>query len=827
MANPTFSLAVRLLLRELRSGRLLTMFAATLIAVTATVSVALLVERVTQIMVAESSALLAADLTVTSSAAAPDIAEAAQDRRLATATATSLRSVVSLGDKLQLVRLKAVSEEYPLRGKLRLAESIGGPPKVAAAAPGPGEVWADTRFFQLTGATPGSTIGIGASELKLTKVLVVEPDRGREIFSLAPRVMMGQADLAATQLIVPGSRATYTLYVAGRADALSQFRDSVKLTSSQKLHDPSDSRLEIRSTFLQAERFLTLAAFAGVILATIGIALAARAYCERHQTTVAIMKTMGLTSAEVARIIAFELFVLAVTAALLGNAVAFGLHQLLADRFLPEAALEATILPTMPFLHGIGIAVVILGGFALPVMWRLAQLPVPSILLHRMAQKRQNAVVIVVIGIVSLALVAPWHMSNSRVIALTLAGMLITALTVALAALALIYLLRMLGRRTALTWRFGLANVARRGGLSVTQCTALGLGLSILLLLGLVREDLLEQWQGRIPAGAPNQFLINIQPDETDPLAEYLGDQTGTRVDLYPMVRGRLSLINEREVNPNDFTDPRARRLADREHNLSSAQTLKNDNKIIAGNWWRAGERGQWSVEKSLADALGIELGDRLTFTVAASSVTGTVSSIREVDWGNFQVNFFIVGSPDLLTDQPATFITSFFLDPEDHKTMAGLVQRFPSVTAIDVEAAMYQVRLVMSRVSAALTWVFGFSIVAALLVLIAAIQSTHRERLFDVVLLKTLGAGKHFVSLSVVVEFVVLGAIAGTLGSLGAIGTGWALAVWVLQIPYAINWSIALTGLVATLVLVAGIGLIAALETHRHPVVHGLRRAR
>lgn len=821
------SLAFRFLQRDIRSGRLATMLMATFVAVAATVSVALLVERVNQIMVAESSALLAGDLAISGATRQPAIRATAETYDLDTNETVALRSVVAAGEKLQLVRLKAVGSSYPLRGQLRISEQLNGRAEPSTSGPQRGEIWADPRFFHLTESAPGDRISIGAMAFKVSKVLIVEPDRGRDIFALAPRVLMHLDDLDATGLIVPGSRATYTTLVAGPAQKVADFKSQLTLGPNQRLQDPRESRPEIQSTFLQAERFLTLGAFTGVLLATIGIMLAANAYRERQRMAVAIMKTLGLTTGEITRTIGFELLLLALLAALFGNATAYVLHQALAARFLPDAALTATTLPLVPFVHGVWVAVVVLAAFAMPPLAQLARLPVTNILARPATESRHSNLGLAAAAVIGLLLVAPWHLSNSKLIALTLSGMCITALLAALVSYGLVRILRHFGRNASISWRFGIANIARRGVLSVTQCTALGLGIAVVLLLGIVREDLFEQWQERIPEGTPNQFLINIQPDEVDQLSAFLDSVTGLNTRLYPMVRGRLSYINDVAVEAESFQDPRARRLAAREHNLSSARTAKSDNRVVAGKWWLGDGREQWSVERGLADALGIQLHDRLTFDVASRPVSGVVTNIREVDWGNFQVNFFVVGTPELLEGQPTTFITSFYLDPRETHAMSELVRTFPSVTVIDVEAVMFQVRLVMARVSGALTWVFGFALVAAVLVLVAAIQASQRARVLDVVLLKTLGASKRFVTVAVVTEFVILGALAGALGSLGALATGWALAVGVFRIPYVINASIAGWGVGAGIVLVSCIGLAATLDTHRHAVVDGLRRLR
>jgi putative ABC transport system permease protein len=817
--------ALRLLRRDLASGRLLVMLLAAVVAVASATSINLLVTRVERVMLAESSALLAGDLALTSSdpIATETIAQA-RAAGLTTALTVTLRSVVGAGETLQLVRLKAVDDAYPLRGQPLIAAALGARPRTVTNGPPRGEVWGDPRLVQLLGLGVGDKLAIGRSELPLGAVLLLEPDRGGDVFALAPRVMMNLADLAATELIVPGSRASYTLLMAGPPDAIDTFRADFEPAAGDRLIDPREARPEMETAFTQAERFLALAAFAGILLATIGIALAAGAYSEHHAHTVAILKTLGLTRRRIAGVLALEILLLAVTAALVGDALAWAVHGLLLGQFLPDAARLDSRLPLLPLAYGAWVATVVLGGFALPALTALTRLPVITILNRDRTGMPAGGGWRVLGMIAAVALIAPWHTGNPRLVALAFAGMTGAALAVAGVAWLLVRALGGMHARTAMSWRFGLANVARRARLSVVQTTAIGLGIAVLLLLGLVREDLLGQWRARLPAQAPNQFLVNIQPDEVDGLREFLASHGHDDIAFYPMVRGRLVRIGDTAVDPDAYEDPRARRLADREFNLSWATTLKPDNVLLDGRWWPQTATAEMSVERGLAERLDIALGDTLEFGVADRTVAGVVTSLRGVEWDNFEVNFFVVTTPDLLHDAPATWITSFYLPAAETPLLAELVRRFPSVTVIDVDALMRQVRQVMERVAGALGWVAGFALAAGILVLAAAVQASQRERVLDVVLLKTLGAPRRFITASMLVEFVLLGAVAGALGAIGALATGWLLASEVFDMPWLPDWRIAASGVLAGIAGVSAAGGLVVWRTHRQSVVAGLR---
>lgn len=823
-AGTLVRLALRLVRRDLGSGRLLVMTLAASVAVASTVAVSLLVARVEQVLVAEASALLAADFAIASNEPPPPAyAQAAQRHGLRSVVTASLRSVIAHGERLQLVNLRALGDGYPLRGELTIARVAGGAPERVAHGPPRGELWADARVLALLEVAPGAVVKVGNAALTLSAILLFEPDRGGDPFALAPHAQMHADDLAASGLVLPGSRIGYTLLVAGPAEALARFRADLTLRDGDRLSDPREARPELRAAFRQAERFLSLAAFAGVLLATIGIALAALGYRDHHEATVALLKTLGLSRRETTLVLALELMLLALLAGSAGNALAYAVHTRLVDTLLPHLGEAVGTLPLLPFVHGAGVAVVALAGYALPPLYALSALPV-SVALARdrsvLAWPSRTTVLVMLAATLALA---PWHIGDAGLVALALTGMLLAGALLAAAAALLVAALGRLRSRTRMGWRFGLANIARRARLSVLQTTALGLGLAVILLLAVVQNDLLSQWTARLPPDAPNQFLINVQPDEVPALVEFLAARGLHGASFHPMVRGRLTSINGRAVSPDDYREARARRLADREFNLSWAARPKADNRIIAGRWWEAGATAELSVEEGIAETLALALGDELGFHVAGREVRGRVTSLRHVEWDNFEVNFFVVASPDLLAAEPATYITSLHVGPAAQPAMAALVARFPSVTVIDVDALMQQVRGVMQRVSNALLWVFLCALLAGTLVLAAAVQASRRERLLDVVLLKTLGASRRFVRMTAVLEFTVLGFISGSVGSFAAMTTGWALAGWVLDLDYVPDWRVAAIGVIGGMAGVGLLGLALAGRTMRQSVVHGL----
>ena len=819
-------LALRFFRRDLRSAHFAVIGLAVLIAVASTTSVGTFTGRVRAALAQQSHALLAADLALQSTETiAPGLREQARAAGLATSEFAVLRTMLGSGDALQLAELKAVAEGYPLRGTMRVRSDEHDAEEVASDIPAPGEAWVEPRLLPLLHIKPGDLLQVGASRLRVTRLLVLEPDRAGEFFAIAPRVLINLADLPATALIAPGSRVQYALLLAGKPSALARFQDANPPGRHARFISPSDARPEIRAALTHAEQFLGLAALTATTLAGIAILLAARGFAVSRFDLVALLRTCGASRGEITALVLGELLLLALLASALGALLGVGFQAVLSGLLhdwtqtqLPPASWGGA---ARGFLAGF----VAVGGFALAPLLGLRQVPPARILRQDLGVPGSRTPAALLQGGVAVVLLAPWDSGDWRLTAWALVGFLVVFAMLAGTGFLLVRGMGALRGRTGLTWRAGLANLARRPRESVWQISALGLGIMALLLLTVLRTDLLTRWRESLPPATPDQFLINIQPSQVDALATFLRRQGVTHAELHPMVRGRLVKIGEREVNPDSYTDPSARRLVDREFNLSWADRLKSDNRVTAGAFWEPGAGPQFSVETDLARRLDIRLGDRLTFSVAAQEVTATVTSLRAVSWDSMQVNFFVLAPPELLAQQPATYITSFHLPASAKTLLRELVQAFPNVTAIDVGAMLTQVRAIIARVSAAVQFVFLFTLAAGLVVLVAALKASEAARLRDAVILKTLGAPRAVVARIAATEFVALGLAAGLVGGLGAAGAGWLIATRVLHIAFNPVPAALLTGMMLGVLAILGVGLHAMFGVWREPVANALRR--
>ncbi|NEV63203.1 ABC transporter permease [Thiorhodococcus minor] len=821
-------ITLRLLRQDWRSGELYLLSAALILTVAAITAVGFFTNRVEATMERQGSALIAADLALESSSPlAEDLSQEARSRSLETARTVEFRSVVTAGRQPQLVQIKAVDPGYPLRGELRVAEATDLDDRPSATGPPAGDVWVESRLLRLLDIAIGDTLRVGETGLRIAAILTDEPDQGRNLFSIAPRVLMSRADLPATGLIGPASRATYRLLIAGPAEAIADFKPWLepRLAANVSLDDALEARPEFASAVDRASRFLRLATLVTLLVAGAAIALASHRLVERQIDAVAVMRCLGAPRHLLMRVFVLRLLVFGLLASLLGCLLGWlgqlGLITALADwleQDLPPPSLT-------PVLIGITTGMIALLGFAVPPLAQLAQVPPLRALRRDLGRPRASAALTLGAAGLALALLVFWQANDFELAWKLLAGLLGALLALILTVLVLVRLAGGLAGRASGVWRLGLAAMARRPGTAVLQITGLGVGILALLLLAVVRVDLLKSWQETVPEGAPNYFLINIQPHEVEPLREFLSSVEIQTPDLYPMIRGRLTHIGGQAVDPERYQDPRAERLATREFNLSYGAEMQPDNRIVAGDWWGSKDAPpQFSVEEGIAETLGIELGDDLTFWVSGHAISGPVTSLRKVQWDSFNANFFVVASPALLRDEPATFITSFFLPAEREAVVAELARRFPSVTTLDVDAILRQVRGVIDRGVLAVEYVFLFTLGAGLLVMYAGIQASLEQRRVEHGILRTLGADRRSLLTSLGVEFTAAGLLAGLLASIFAESTGYLLAEQLFELEFSFNPGLWALGVLGSGALIGVAGTLATYPLLIRPPLRTLR---
>jgi putative ABC transport system permease protein len=798
----SFMLGLRALRRDWRSGELRLLMLALLVAVMAVTSVGFLTDRVGLALQRDSAQMLGGDLALRADQPAPaNFLAQASDRDLAVAQTAQFPSMVSGQQGVQLASVKAVTNTYPLRGQLRLSEQPVGESELVAHAPAPGTVWVDPQLPGMLGLRVGDSLELGLSTFRVAKLLLHEPDRSMQFVNVAPRVMLNMSDLQATGLVVQGSRVNYHLLVAGEPAAVRSYQSwlNENLQRGQRLSTLESNRPEVQRTMNRANQFLGLVALLTVLIAAVAVALAARRFTLRHQDGVAVMRCLGIGRAQLTTMLWVEFLLLGLGISAVGIVIGFGLHYGLVS---VVSAWIGNTLPapsSLPVWHGLATGLMLLLGFALPPLSALRHVAPARVLRRDAGGAALRTWPAYILGLVAFFLLMVWVSGDSR-LSLVVSGGFLAAFAF-FAGVAWV-LLAILGRwrrrmRGSPALRFALAGMSRRRGLTITQLCSLAIGLMILLLLAITRTDLVQGWQHTVPEDAPNTFLINIQPDQREHVVDALAEAGVDDLVMYPMIRGRLTEINQKPVSGQDFTNERAQRMVDREFNLSFAQVLPASNEVVQGRWLDPA-KSEVSLEVELADTLGVKTGDHLTFDVAGASVQVLVSGLRQVKWDSFDANFFALMSPSALALAPTTYITSFHL-PRDSVAVAGaLVEQFPNLTVFDVGAILGQIQRVLDQVIGAVQFLFLFTAAAGIIVLGAALFSTRDERRNEAALLRALGASGVQLRQALRIELILLGILAGLLASGGAVLIASLLAGLVFDFSLTVAWWPWLIGIVA-----------------------------
>ncbi|MFA9440647.1 ABC transporter permease [Uliginosibacterium sp. sgz301328] len=826
----TLRLAWTSLLRDLRAGELTLLAVALLIAVTCLTSVGFLTDSLRLGLNRDANQLLGGDLLVTADHPLPMALSDEAHRLGVRVTETRLfNSMVSTDDVAQLAAVKTVDLGYPLRGSLQVAPAMGAPGGEAGRIPARGEAWLEERLVSGLGVKPGDSVQLGNSHFRVGALVTFESDRGTNFFSFIPRIIINAADLDGTGLIQEGSRVRYRLQFAGdkrEIDALQTWL-APRLERGERIESIDNARPEVRNGLDRAHRFLRLAAMLAVVLAAVAIGLSSRRYLQRHLDGCAVMRCFGASRRQLIGVYLVEFVCFGLVVGALGCIVGFALQAGLAKVASSLVSAELPLPGPVPAVHGMLTSLVLVAGFIVPQLLRLTRVPPIRVLRREWDALEASSLGAWVVGALALAGLMLWVAQDIRLGLYVVGGFAAACVVFAVAGWIVLSLFARV-RSVSGGWglRYGLAALHRRLGGSVVQSVALALGLTAVLLLTLVTQDLLNSWRRNQSPDAPNQFVMNIQPEQRPQVRKLFTDNGLPAPDLLPMIRGRLVSINDRPVKGGDYEEDRTQRLAEREFNLSWASTLQDGNRVVAGRWHGDAHVPEFSMEEGIGTRLGIKLGDEVVFDIGGQRVTGKISSIRKLDWDSMRVNFFFTAAPGLLDDYPASYITSFRLPDGKSTFIAQLVGSFPNLSVIDVGQVISQVVSLTDKLISVVQFVLAFALVAGIVVLLSALQATHDERMYELSVLRSLGARRTQLRAAMLAEFAVLGLLAALLAIAAALGIGYSLSTFVFDLKY----QPALAGLL-------GAGLLSALAVTiagwlgvrgllRKTVVEGLRAA-
>ncbi|SFB69096.1 putative ABC transport system permease protein [Polaromonas sp. OV174] len=851
--KPLFlKLGWKTLWRDLRAGELRLLIVAVTLAVASLTAVGFFADRLKAGLQRDALQLLGGDAVVRSDGLTPPIfISKAKELGLQTASTVTFptmgRARDEDGGQARLVAFKGVPEGYPLRGSMKVADNAQSAGQDTRDIPAPGTAWVDASLLDALGLSLGQTLLMGEASFKLTRIIVQEPDRGAGFISFSPRVMVNQADVAATGLIQPASRTNYRLAVAGEGKAVKAFvqwaTDELKKPGAEsglrgvRLESLESGSPEMRQTLDRAEKFLNLVALLAALLSAVAVAIVARSFAAKHLDDCAMLRVLGQPQRTIALAYTFEFVLAGLIASALGVALGFAVHY---GFVLLLAGLVETVLPAAtfwPVAFGMGMGLTLLLAFGLPPVLQLAQVPPLRVIRRDVGNLRPASLLVLGLGVLGFAALLLAASSDWKLGLIAVGGFLGAVLVFAAASYIAVKVLRAsVNEGSAPRWlMLATRQLSARPVYAVVQTSALAVGLLALMLLVLLRTDLISSWRQATPPDAPNRFVINVQPDQGDAFQQALRDAGVKKFDWYPMIRGRLVAINGKPVTPDDFEEDRAKRLVDREFNLSNSAQQPSHNQVVAGRW-TAGEKDAVSVEEGLAKTLGLKLGDQLRFDMAGQLSEAKITSLRKVDWGSMHVNFFVMYPvAQLAAEVPVSFISAFRA-PEAAPVIAGqakspsfdnaLVKTFPNITNVDMSSTLAQVQRVLDQVIRAVEFLFGFTLAAGLVVLFAAITATREERAREFAIMRAVGARASLLRQVQRAELAGVGLLAGFLASIVALAVGWALARYVFDFSWTGSWSVPIFGSLAGALLALAAGWWGLRSVLNTPVVETLRRA-
>ncbi|MBA5686471.1 ABC transporter permease [Rugamonas apoptosis] len=841
------TLALKMTARDWRAGQLRFLLVALTVAVAALAASGFFIDRLRTGMERDAHQLLGADVVINADLPVdPAWRAEAQRRGLLLADTVGFASMAQAGEgaqsQAQLAALKAVSPGYPLRGQLKLSDdpaqaeqSIGQP---AAGIPAAGTVWLDPGLLGSLNVGLGGTIRLGDRAFTVARLISAEPDRGAGFLNFAPRVMLALSDLEATHLIQPGSRVSYRLLVAAPTPAQAEQAAAYGLWLQEQIqrHNVKGVRIEsletgrpeMRATLDRAERFLALVGLLSALLAAVAVAMAARRFMLRHLDACAMLRCLGLSQNQVTALYLIEFLVVGLAGSALGVAIGYAAHYVLLQAL---GSLVAVALPpptVAPALQGLAAGMLLLVGFALPPVLQLRNVPHNRVIRREQAAPQPLALATYGLGLASFVVLLLWQAGDTQLALYTALGFVGAFALFGLAGwLGLAALKPLRGAIDHQSWRFALTSLQRRPGATLVQIVSLSLGLMALLLLTVVRGDLMTAWRNATPADAPNRFIINIQPEQRDELAARLARAGVHEAPQFPMIRGRLTAVNGQPVTADTYTEDRAKNLADREFNLSTMTQPQQGNRISAGAWFadRPGV-AEASVEEGIARTLRWKLGDKLRFDIAGAPVEATITSLRKLEWGSMRVNFFVILNPHALQGTSQSWITAFHLPPGQGALMNAFTRDYPNLTIVDVGGLLRQLQAVLDQVVAAVEFLFAFTLASGVLVLYAALMGSQDERSREAGLLRALGATRRQLSQAQLIEFALVGGLAGLLAATGAAAMGWGLATYQFKFDWTFQPTVWLAGLLAGALCAMVGGWLGLRRVLRRPPLQTLREA-
>ena len=834
-------------MREMRASwqRLLFFFVCIAIGVGAIVAIRSVIQSVRNTFAGEARSLITADAIITSNQALKPEVIAKIDERLKAAGAESTRSVelatmarpAGRSDgRARMVELRAVEAPFPYYGRMKL----GGDVAYDHALLKDFGVLVRPELLAQLDVRVGDQLAIGSQRFTIRGVIQSEPGRRLGAFSIGPRVFVDLADLEKTGLLSFGSRSSMQrlvkvpdqtldkLVVDLRADFANEF---ARVRSYKATED------DIGEDFTRAENYLSLVGLVIVILGGIGVSSVTRVFVQQKMKSIAVLKCVGARSSQLLAIYVAQVAVLGLAGSLLGVLLAA-----LAMRAIPSfigaamPGVDITYALTLPaVLQGIGIGLLVSLLFSLVPLLDVRHVK-PSLLLrdearvHRPDVTQIVVTLVVVAGLVGLTV---WQAGSLRIGSLVAAGFAGTAIALHVAGTLLLRAIRPLARSNSFALRHAVLQLSRPGSQMRIVLLAVGLGSFFIIGVRSLQESLVAQFAVRMTADSPDMFLLDIQRDQVPGVEQAITqhlDPGVTPPPLIPVLRARVVGVAGREVNLENYEDVRGRGSLGREYTITYRAKLESNEKIVAGQMWEPtpSEQAEVSIEQFINESFKINIGDTMRFDVLGRIIEAKVTSVRYVEWSESRAGgFMFLFRPGVLEKAPHSFI-GFLRGPKDidqrARLQAALVNIAPNVSVIDGREILDAITTVINNVTLAVTVVGTLVVLSGLMILIGAVAMTKFRRVYEAAIFKTLGATRQLIAMVLLLEYGLLGVLAGGIGAVGAIGLNWAISKYALEIPFTPLLGLSTAGVVITTLLVAAIGVISSWEVLQRKPLATLR---
>ncbi|MET1255938.1 ABC transporter permease [Aliikangiella maris] len=791
-----FNIALRIFKRDWHRGDLLVLLFAMCISMASISVIYLIIDRIESATEREAADILGADLVISSPQEInPQWLSLAQELNLEQALSVEFSSVLFANDKLQLSSIKAVSDNYPLKGRVEIADTPYAQNRLMNRAPDSGKIWVEPRIFNMLEIQSNQAIELGYANFQFAGVLMLKPGQGNTLFNVSPSAIINVKDLPTTQVIQPGSRIYYQYLFAGEPSDIQSFAAKLKLqiTTSQRLRTVYDESPVAGSAITRSKQYIGLSSLLTMILLGVTIAMSANRYARRQFDTSALMRSFGMTNTEVLKIFALVLIFVCVSGVLVGSLLGIIIQEVIvfffAEQFvdnLPAANYAVLALPLVA-------SIILLFGFSFPSLIQIKAVSPMRVLRRQLTPMGLNGLLVYSIAVATITFVMWLQAGNIKLILTVILGLAGVTVIFTLFAVTILKILKKMAKSNSAAVNFSLRQLEANKNITLLHLLAFSITLFVIALIVLIKSELLTKWQQSLGNDLPNHFMVNIKPDEVPQLQNFFEQNHLTFSGLYPMIRGRIVGINGEDIKTAVSEEGQQHNSLRRELNITWSESLPKGNEIVDGNWqWQdATTDNQISIEEKTAKALELKIGDTLNFIIGSQAWNAQITSIRSIDWETFTPNFYIITKPGNLEQFSATYISSFRLPKLQKPLLAELVKTYPSITIVELDLILEEVQSIIHKVSGAVQLIMIFVVTAGMGLLWAALEHTFEAKYRHSAILRTLGASKSFIVRSFRFEYLWLALLSSVMAIAAVETISYFLYQQVFEIPFEIHWEL------------------------------------